>query len=868
MARDIAVTIRAVDQFSSVFRQYNEALKDVGTSSKTLAATAQQQQNAFSNLATGVKGAIAAYAGLKGLQMVGDMIQLGDAANRAESVFRTLTASMGGYASNMAAMRQATSGIVDDMTLQESGAKLLQMGLATTTEEMARLSEMAVKLGGAMGMSVEKSFSDFSLMLANQSIMRLDQFGLSGARVRARILELKETMGLTREEAFKMAVLEQGAVSLERLGLAADAAVTPMARLQSSMANFAQDFAQNVATAVNSLVGLGEIALGTSPLLDGQKDAERNAALGRNARNQVFLSSMGGFGGMLANQGIDVGANFDESAYLLAIRQLMMSDPDMLGQNPLDAAMVVGGDMFGDYDTNLAVAQMFETAFASMQMSRGGMLADISRNYASQFFNPANFTTTAGILGARGAPGAEWMSSDAGMAFTTASNPWATGGRADIIAQRGRDAVARHRETLMARGELAQYEGTYGETAGMQVGEFMRPADADAIAQTYDAVTADFERIQALADQGLIGDDELERARNLKDQVGQVADAAQRAADNFNNMALSDVFGQQGGGMFGEITDMVMGQLADSGMSEDQLGAMQQSFDLASGRETAASIAMQDTVAPMLANIAQQFGPEVAAQAVQNLQTFMREATLAGLSQEQIAAALPEATGFAPGTAGAGGQTFDIKPGDTLSAISAQTGIPVSQLLAATGASSAGTVQPGTYSLGGGVNQIAGFDPMAYFSMIMSGGGMAGGMGMAGKGETNIGMLSGGQWGQAGLVGDLTGADTPTDKSPLDAAAEAGLEKLSDLNSSAQEAVDKVMEIGTAFDAIPAAVPIRLDLSVNDPSGVFMQLMAALGGADSLAALVADSGGALPGGNPRGGRGANGRPNAGRGGNR
>ena len=869
MARDIQVTIRAVDQFSQTFRQYNEQLKQVGTNSAQLAQGVKQQDNAFAGLATGIKASIAAYAGLKGLQMVGEMVQLGDAANRAENVFRNLTSSMGGYAANMAALRQATGGIVDDMTLQESGAKLLQMGLAGTTEEMARLSEMAVKLGGAMGMSVEKSFSDFALMLANQSIMRLDQFGISGAKVRAEMNELRETMGLTKEEAFKLAVLDQGSQALDRLGASAEAAQTPMARLQSLIANLSQDFSQGLATGINSLVGLAEIGLGQNPTQIANRD---RAAASQRAADAAYLRGMGGFGGSLADMGIQTGAGFDESSYLLRIRDLMASDPDMLGQSPFDAAMVVGGDMFGDYGTNEAVAQMFAAMYQQQQQGREVMLAQISRNYAAQFFDPANMGGFGGLgfLGQSGAPSLDWMGGTTGRGFMSSINPFATGGRADIVSAQGREAVAAHNARLRAQqaaqGQLAQYEGAYGMAADTDVGQFMRRGQADALSTTYDQVSADFERLQTLADQGLISEAELERARTLRDNVGGVADAAQRAADNFENITLAGVFGQGGGSLAGEMTDMVMSQLSDSGMSQDQMSAIQQQLDLSSGRETASSVIMKDQVAPMLADIATQLGPEAAALAIQNLQTFMREAALAGMSQEQIAAALPEATGF---VGGGTGQSFTVGQGDTLSQISAQTGIPVQQLLAATGAGSAGLVQPGTYSMGGGFNQVAGFDPMAYIAMIMQGSGQAGALGMEGKGANALGQLSGGQWGQAGLMSDIAGTDTPISKSPLEDAATAGLEKLmGDFQTSIDEAKDKVMEIGTAFEAIPAAVPIRLDLSVNDPSGVFMQLMAALGGADSLGALIADSGGSVPGSNPRGGRGSNGRPNAGRGGNR
>lgn len=116
-------------------------------------------------------------------------------------------------------LRYSTRGMVSDTDLMQSTNKFLAMGLADTAEEAAKLSEIATQLGTAMGEDATASMENFALMMANQSIPRLDSFGISSGKVSARIEELQDaTEGMTREEAFGIAVMEQAEVAMKRVG--------------------------------------------------------------------------------------------------------------------------------------------------------------------------------------------------------------------------------------------------------------------------------------------------------------------------------------------------------------------------------------------------------------------------------------------------------------------------------------------------------------------------------------------------------------------------------------------------------------------------------------------------------------------------
>jgi len=147
-----------------------------------------------------------------------EMAKLGASVNTVADRFTALAGSEQEADKFLRQIRQATNGTIDSMTSMQAVSKFLSMGLADNADQAAKLTSMAVALGDQT-MSAGDRIGDFSALLANQSIPRLDNFGISSAQVRTRIEELQAAMpGLSREAAFNNAVLEIGAQSMERLG--------------------------------------------------------------------------------------------------------------------------------------------------------------------------------------------------------------------------------------------------------------------------------------------------------------------------------------------------------------------------------------------------------------------------------------------------------------------------------------------------------------------------------------------------------------------------------------------------------------------------------------------------------------------------
>lgn len=207
----------------------------------------------------GLKNALGAVGVGLGLKEVAQtVIELGQLGAQARIAQEKLTALAGGSqqaAGYIEAIGVASNGTVDRLTAMNAANKLVGMGLVENAQEAGKMVEMAVRMGDA-SQDASGRISDFAAMLANQSIPRLDNYGISSGRVRARIEELmRANAGLSREAAFTQAVLEQGTATLERLGDAGQGSVQNMDRLKASLADLKLTVGTMVEPALSSLSG-------------------------------------------------------------------------------------------------------------------------------------------------------------------------------------------------------------------------------------------------------------------------------------------------------------------------------------------------------------------------------------------------------------------------------------------------------------------------------------------------------------------------------------------------------------------------------------------------------------------------------------
>jgi hypothetical protein len=198
-----------------------------------------------------------------------ELAELGAQSIRTRNAFEAISGGADEATARLDAMQAATRGALSEQEAMASANRLMQMGLADNATELGNVTEMAVRLGTAMGRDASQSIEEFALLLANQSIPRLDTFGISAGRVRTRINELRDAnKDLTREQAFLQAVQEEGEKAMNRLGDAAEDEMLQFEKLEASVLDLKDAFGE--ALAQEMAADAGHIAEATDKLAELQ----------------------------------------------------------------------------------------------------------------------------------------------------------------------------------------------------------------------------------------------------------------------------------------------------------------------------------------------------------------------------------------------------------------------------------------------------------------------------------------------------------------------------------------------------------------------------------------------------------------------
>ena len=280
-----------------------------------IASTGEQSKKTGDSLA-GLKKAAAfaagAFAAIKSAQAAVDFVKMGAQVQAVEQRFVAFAGGAEQAQAYMEAFATATDGTVDRMGAMAGASKMLQMGLVDNAGEMETMAAIAVKLGDQT-MGASNRLADFSALLANRSIPRLDNFGISSGRVRERVEELTKA-GLALDQAFKLAVLEEGSKSLAILGDTSELASTKIAIVEAAakdakvaIALLAAEVADSsgllavLAYGMRDLADTAEVVtkkgLAAAAAQDGQSRAAKNLSgdydrLGRSTQ-EVWLATTG-----------------------------------------------------------------------------------------------------------------------------------------------------------------------------------------------------------------------------------------------------------------------------------------------------------------------------------------------------------------------------------------------------------------------------------------------------------------------------------------------------------------------------------------------------------------------------------------------
>ena len=185
------------------------------------------------------------------IRQLPELAQLGFRYENARIALEAYTGSAQSATDVTDAISEASGFAVSKMEAVANATRIVSLGLVSNAEEAAEFTRVAVTLGATMGKDVQGAFEEFSLLLANESILRLDTYGISGAKVREEMARLASVFPeMDRNARFTNATMTIAAEKMDKLdeaGFQATSAIDRMtARLGDAKVEFAS-FANEVA---------------------------------------------------------------------------------------------------------------------------------------------------------------------------------------------------------------------------------------------------------------------------------------------------------------------------------------------------------------------------------------------------------------------------------------------------------------------------------------------------------------------------------------------------------------------------------------------------------------------------------------------
>lgn len=635
----IVVTIDGQDYATDDLRKVNQELDKTEEKGKRAGIGANETAKGFLNINTAITAGGLYLAGKKLLDIAGDTAELGQQVRITEQRYEALASTVGDSNAILSQLRTITLGIADDMTLQAGATDYLSRGLATNQQELNRLIELAVKLKQPTD-SASDAINNFGLLLANESVLRLDSFGISGAKVRERIEELIESgEAANRSEAFRLAVMEEGANSLERLGEAADASGTAFERLKVTASNAASDIAEAIST--NLVEPVSQSLTDLIGLLQAISD---------EGLDVVMTAAQGGDVGT-ARLARDARANVAAENPEL-INQLARGTQD---QALLELFAVGGAGAGGQATSNLNAEYQVRIMLETLDLLHEETQAQ--RELAT----------------------AEGYAAAETMRFANAQAELDP-----IMRERER---ANSEEVGLLEGITDIYDNLTAETLQFQnIGgiQILSHEEADFATDWAGLMRTSFDELKTLAEESnfqFITEEQLSAAEDMVTQVEDLSDVAQDAADAFEKMSLSELFGQTSGGQLGELHDLILSNIED----EDLRAQVEIAFDLQSGQATTLSQQVENDFAPLLADITEQYGELAGADAASRFLEAIRSGQREGLNPIEMQEALRQAIGYERQAGTGTGEQITIEPGDTVSALASERGMSVTEFLETAG---------------------------------------------------------------------------------------------------------------------------------------------------------------------------------------
>ena len=247
MPDEIVLRFSVRDDGSPVIERINQKVKQTTKETQALAPGIENARRSVMDFASENAGLIAVLTGTAlALKKLYDTAREGAEIEYTRVKFERLAESIGTTSDALLGeLRTATRGTLSDMEAMALAADLLALGLAKNSDEAVRLAKVQSGLGMDMNQLV--------LTLTNQTTMRFDALGVSVDGFDEKVKQLKAT-GMSTNEAFKEAFLQQAEAQLEKVGNAADESIGSFKRFEAQWKNTMDRVKADTADALEPLI--------------------------------------------------------------------------------------------------------------------------------------------------------------------------------------------------------------------------------------------------------------------------------------------------------------------------------------------------------------------------------------------------------------------------------------------------------------------------------------------------------------------------------------------------------------------------------------------------------------------------------------
>lgn len=238
-----------------------------------------------------------------------DTIGRGETIAALSASFQQLSGPIGGAAATLAALQQATGGVVDNQTLMLATNKLMIADIGLSQQQVAGLAAAAVTLSKAMGTTASSAVRDLAEGLQKQSPMILDNLGLT-VKMEAAVKEYAAAHHLASSEVddqarkllFAKVAMDGAAEAEKKLGTSGLSTIKATEQMSVAWKNFGDQIDRLVAdqpgfTEALKATADAAIAIGTAltPLIQlaGQVASELAPLIKLLGQGAAYLAGSG-----------------------------------------------------------------------------------------------------------------------------------------------------------------------------------------------------------------------------------------------------------------------------------------------------------------------------------------------------------------------------------------------------------------------------------------------------------------------------------------------------------------------------------------------------------------------------------------------